>query len=147
MPGYPRLGLPLPVELVNTAFVASGQPSDALATRRDLEFWLRANAAHFPTSTPAATARNLARFRQLRDALRQLFGALVEASPPPRAALQVLNELSAEAPQVARLDWRAGAPHLRMVELADARNVGVAIVARAGIAFIAGPDHQHLRRC
>ncbi len=47
MARYPRLDLPLPLELVNTHFASGGKPVDALATPDDLDAWLRANAELF----------------------------------------------------------------------------------------------------
>jgi predicted RNA-binding Zn ribbon-like protein len=146
---YPRLGLPLPLELVNTQFAQSGQLRDALATPDDLDAWLLANAELFPGPTQAAPAsRNeLERFRTLRHALRELFSAVAEGTPPPRSALQVLNDLSAQAPQFARLEWVEGAPHVRMVDVTHVGSTPLAIVARAAIQLLAGPDGRRISAC
>src|SRR6266567_145176 len=107
MKRYPRLGLPLPLELANTLLAQSGQLHDALTTP----------------------------------------GALAEGTPPPRAALQMLNDLSAEAPQFARLDWVEGATHLTMVDVTEVGTTALAIVARASVQLLAGPDRERISAC
>ena len=147
MTRYPRLGLPLPLELVNTLFAQSGHLRDALQTPVDLDVWLHANAAQPPRPVPAATATELQRVRALRYALRQLFRALSEGATPPAAALQVVNDFSAAAPQVARLDWFDGAPHLTMVDVSERDASAVTMLARAAIQLLAGPDQTRIRAC
>jgi predicted RNA-binding Zn ribbon-like protein len=144
---YPRLGLPLPLELANTLFARAGQPCDALATPGDLAAWLQANAEHFPGRLPASSRPLVQRFRHLRDVLRQVFIAVIEGAPPAPASIRFLNELSAAAPQYARLSWSAAAPHLTMVELGDARATALATVARAGMQLLAGPELGRISRC
>jgi predicted RNA-binding Zn ribbon-like protein len=146
---YPRLGLPVPLELVNTQFAQSGQCRDALATPDDLDAWLQANAELFPgpTHAPASSGTELEQFRALRDALRALCGAVAEGTPPPHAALQVLNDLSAQAPQFARLEWLEGAPHVTMVDVTLVGATPLAIVARAAIQLLAGPDRERISAC
>ena len=143
---YPRLGLPLPLELANTVFAQSGQLYDALTTPAELHDWLHANATHGSTPMPAAdAAHQLERFRALRDALRQLFSAVAEGIPPPQAALQTLNSLSAEAPQFAQLDWLERTPRLTLVDVADAS--AAASVARASIELLASPVRERIGVC
>jgi predicted RNA-binding Zn ribbon-like protein len=147
VPRYPALRLPLPLELVNTTYASSGQPCDALATLDDLDDWLGVNADQFPGHPASATAHELERFRRLRDALRQLLGSIADGTTPPAGPIDLLNQLSAEAPQVARLEWRHSTPQLTMVEVANAGTSALATVTRAAIALLTGPDRDRIGRC
>jgi predicted RNA-binding Zn ribbon-like protein len=161
---YPRLGLPVPLELVNTRFASGGKPVDALATPEDLDAWLRANADLFDTDLRAASALRAAltllealparetlalleRFRLLREALHDVLGAAVDSRRPPPDAVRLLNELAAAAPRYPRLDAVDGAYRVQMIEGADADAAVLASVARAAMDLLTGPDLTRLRRC
>lgn len=156
MARYPRLDLPLPLELVNTHFASGGKPVDALATPDDLDAWLRANAELFhagclDVALPMATPDLLERFRQLRAALQRLLTAVVDANLVDTAVarddLQVLNDLAAAAPRFPRLRLLDGAYRLHDAEQADAETSVLASVARAAMHLLAGSDVARLRRC
>jgi predicted RNA-binding Zn ribbon-like protein len=161
---YPRLGLPLPLELVNTRFASGGKLVDALATPEDLKAWLRANAELFEADLRAASVQRatltllealpqretlalLECFRLLREALHDVLGAAVDSAQPPAAAVRMLNELAAAAPRYPRLDAVDGAYQVHMVEGADADAAVLASVARAVMDLLTGPDLARLRRC
>jgi predicted RNA-binding Zn ribbon-like protein len=143
---YPRRGLPLPLELVNTAFAQAGQPRDALSTPAALDAWLRLNDLPLPDARDATA---LARFRALRTALRALFGAVASQTDPPADTIELLNALSLAAPRVAQLAWRDGAARLSMDDLpgTDATTGALAEVARAAMLLLTGPDGARLRAC
>jgi predicted RNA-binding Zn ribbon-like protein len=143
---YPQRGAPLPIELANTVSAQDGQSRDALATPDDLAEWLRANASWFSEQSRAAATGQLGAFRALRDAVRQLLRAAVDGHPPPQAAIQVLNRLSAQAPYCPRLEWHDSEPRM-VVETARADAEAVGIVTRASIALLAGPDRQRIGAC
>jgi predicted RNA-binding Zn ribbon-like protein len=147
MAAYPRLDLPLPLELVNTRFASSGRPVDALETPTDLDAWVEANIDRFQTSPPRATPMLLERFRALRAALAQLLGAAINGSALPPLAVQQINDLSAASPRVVRLDLDADRYQRRIVDLAGPEAATLATVARATIELLAGADRARLRRC
>src|SRR5262249_28460910 len=146
MENYPRLGLPVPLELVNTAFAQAGQPRDALSTPAALDAWLRLNDLPLPDAVDSSA---LARFRALRTALRVLFGAVASQTEPPADTVRLLNALSAAAPRVVRLAWQDGAARLSMDALpgTDGTTRALAEVARAAMLLLAGPDGARLRAC
>jgi predicted RNA-binding Zn ribbon-like protein len=151
-PRYPKLDLPLPLELVNSRFASSGQAVDALATLEDLDAWLHVNADQFDTPPPAATPAQLERYRTLREALQRLLLAVVDRSPPPSDAVHLLNVLSAAAPRFPRLEILDEHPYDRrmrkvQVELGGSPDVALASVARACIELLGGPDRERVRRC
>ncbi len=154
-PRYPQLDLPLPLELVNTSFASGGQPLDGLATPDDLDAWLRVNASLIDAATPPrATPALLERFRQLREAVRRMLTAVVEAAPPPADDVRLLNDLAAASPRYPRLyvpDGDAAAPggyELRAVDRAATPDAAVlASVARATMQLLTRPDLDRLRRC
>lgn len=104
-----------------------------------------------------ADAARLAAVRELRAAVRALFARAVspgEPSPadtarlmPPEEAVRHLNAAAARTPTVPVLDWPDGATpivHHTPVRTADDLT---AALARAVIAFLAGPDRDRLRAC
>jgi predicted RNA-binding Zn ribbon-like protein len=156
MARYPRLDLPLPLELVNTRFASGGKPLDALATPDDLDAWLRANAELFDAddlhvTSPMATPTLLERFRQLRAALHRLLAAVVDANLAPTGGsqddLQLLNDLAAGAPRFPQLRLLDGVYRLHEADQADADTALLASVARAAMGLLAGSDVARLRRC
>jgi predicted RNA-binding Zn ribbon-like protein len=140
---YPRRGLPLALELVNTQFAMGGQPRDGLQTPADLEEWLEANAAGFgDVSVPAATEALLTRFWSLRAALREIFASPANHQRPRADALATLNAVLAAAPRFARLDWEASGPHVRSQDLAqDPETATLAAIARSSLDLI-GSEHS-----
>jgi predicted RNA-binding Zn ribbon-like protein len=148
MSQYPMLGEPLPIELANTVFAHGGRLRDGLTTAAQLNAWLRTNAKLAPGRARVSSATQLETFRALRDALRQLFDALIDTTPPPREALELVNELSARAPSFPRLEWvGVDPPTARTVETGEPDATMVAAVARAGIELLAGPDRELLHKC
>jgi predicted RNA-binding Zn ribbon-like protein len=148
MSWYPRLGLPPPFELVNTSFADAGEPHDALATPAELDEWIEANGEHFPTRPHApSTAGDLERFRQLRHVLRNIFDAIDQGAAPGARDIDVLNEISAAAPQFVRLEWSGTARHLRIIDVADAHTSVLATVARAAIELLGGPEMERISHC
>src|SRR5215467_6366870 len=98
---YPRLGLPLALELVNTEFASGGQARDALQTPADLQAWLTLNAEQLQARvTPETNVQDLAQFRRLRAALRELFTACSQAEMPTDTAVATVNAACAAAPQI-----------------------------------------------
>jgi predicted RNA-binding Zn ribbon-like protein len=149
MAWYPRLGLPLPFELINTAFADAGQPYDALASTQDLSEWLRVNREQFGVPLPAAsTTADLMEYRQLRQALRDAFTATVNGVSPNASDLTLLNKISARAPQFAQLDWTRKTRRMRMDNVSENAHVNaLGTVARSAIELLSGPDVDRIERC
>jgi len=145
---YPRLGLPLPLELVNTTFASAGQPRDALTTPEDLGAWLRANREHFgKLPTVATTSADLDRFRALRETLRRIVGAVAASSRPAATDIALVNRLSAAAPRYAHLAWLQRGPRMTLNETADATTSLLGGVARAAIELLTGSERERISRC
>jgi len=149
MAWYPRLGLPIPFELINTAFAEAGQPRDALASAQDLSEWLRVNREQLDVPVPAAsTAADLLEYRQLRQALRDAFTAIVGGTPPNASDLKLLNEISALAPQFAQVEWTRKTRRMRMDNVSENAHVNtLGAVARSAIELLSGPDVDRIGRC
>jgi predicted RNA-binding Zn ribbon-like protein len=144
---YPRLGLPLALELVNTEFALGGHPCDGIDSIEQLREWLRLNAELFDVPSPPLTSNLLQRFRTLRTALRALFGAAKEAHEPPATALQYVNHVAAASPRFERLEFVHDTPWMTVVDVADATSAALACVARSAIEVLAGPDRAEIGRC
>jgi predicted RNA-binding Zn ribbon-like protein len=146
---YPSRGLPLALELVNTQFALGGQPRDALDCLDGLDQWLRLNADLFdvPLTLQSATTDLLIRVRNLRSALRTVFGAAAAGEPPPPTALGVVNQTCAASPRFARLEFVEGNASMTMVDAADPASVLLACVARSAIELLAGLRRDEIGRC
>lgn len=141
---YPRRGLPLALELVNTQFALAGQPQDGLQTPRDLEAWFDANAGEFgELQLPAPSEAVLSRFRSLRAALRAIFTSVPYGEPPPDDAVAAFNAVLAAAPRHPRLDWGTTGPHVHWVDLADEpQTAALAAVARSALSLVRSEDAE-----
>jgi len=146
---YPRRGLPLPLELVNTQFALGGQLRDGMQTPGDLAEWLEANAAEFgDLCLPAPSEALLRRFQSLRAALRGIFGSRANDQQPPADALATLNTVLAAAPRFSRLDWDARGPRVRSIDLAeDPETPVLAAVARSALEVIGSGTEAKVGQC
>jgi predicted RNA-binding Zn ribbon-like protein len=144
---YPRLGLPLALELVNTEFALGGHPCDGIESLEQLQEWLRLNADLFDVPSPPLTANLLQRFRTLRTALRAVFGAAKEAHAPPATALLHVNHVAAASPRFERLEFVHDTPGMTIVDVADAASATLACVGRSAIEVLAGPERAEIGRC
>ncbi|SDK17964.1 CGNR zinc finger domain-containing protein [Streptomyces indicus] len=133
-----------------------GGVADDLTDPDGLTVWVRQRLPELGEFT--ADAGTLAAVRDLRAAVRALFAKAVrpaEPSPadarrllPESEAVARLNAAAARVPVVPVFDW-TGEPAslLRPVAAATPADVLVAELARAAIAFLAGPDRGRLRAC
>jgi predicted RNA-binding Zn ribbon-like protein len=145
MARYPFRRGPLALELASTIFAVDGQVRDGLAAPADLAAWLGVNHLYVPR---AVAVSHLDTFRALRNAVRELIGAVVEGYPPAPSAVARLNDLSAAAPQWTRLDWADQTPGRTSVEVADdPLALALAIVARSCIDMLTSPMRGQLRLC
>lgn len=116
--------------------------------------------AEAPERRFRADERALAAVVEVRTAVRALFARAVlpgepssadaDRLPPPRLALDRLNAASARVPVSPRLDWPPDGPptarHATAAGPAPAELLAAAL-ARAAVAFLAGPDRPLLRAC
>ncbi|MET9221983.1 CGNR zinc finger domain-containing protein [Streptomyces sp. NPDC003300] len=146
-----------------------GGVADDLADPAGLTRWVREHAdalsgvlGEVPGSAARFTADEAARTAvvAVRTAVRALFARAVLPGPPSRAdagrlpsarqALDRLNTASALVPVAPRLDWPDGAEpaaaHTVSADAAPADRLAAAL-ARAAIAFLAGPERVLLRAC
>ncbi|MEU6375950.1 CGNR zinc finger domain-containing protein [Streptomyces sp. NPDC046909] len=133
-----------------------GGVADDLADPAGLTAWAR---AHPDTAAPGYVAGDaeLAAVRELRAAVRALFAHAVrpgEPSPadaarlmPVPAAVERLNSAAARTPTVPVLRWAEDAEPVVEHRPPHAEEDLTAVLARAAIAFLAGPDRHRLRAC
>lgn len=142
-----------------------GGVADDLEDVAGLTRWVRQRADDLVDEVPAARdftadGDTLAAVRELRAAVRSLFARAVRPGPPSPAdaqrllpadrALERLNSAAAAVPVVPRLGWPESGEPIAVTRPAGAageRDALIAALARAAIAFLAGPDRARLRAC
>ncbi|EPH45674.1 CGNR zinc finger domain-containing protein [Streptomyces aurantiacus] len=147
-----------------------GGVADDLDTPDALTAWVRAHAAALPGGIGARRYRAdesaLEAVRGVRAAVRALFARAVRPGAPSPAdarrplplgeAVARLNAAAARVPTVPVLSWpRDGDPVVRDAPTVPSGRAGAAArgelltaaLARATLAFLAGPDRQRLRAC
>ncbi|NUO42199.1 MAG: hypothetical protein HOV82_09185, partial [Streptomyces sp.] len=130
-----------------------GGVADDLTDPAGLTAWAQ---AHVAPGFVAGDAE-LAAVRELRAAIRALFARAVRpAAPSPAdaarlmpvpAALDVLNTAAARTPTVPVLHWTEDAEPVVEHRAVDGADDLTAVLARAAITFLAGPDRERLRAC
>jgi predicted RNA-binding Zn ribbon-like protein len=105
----------------------------------------------------AAGDAELAAVRELRAAVRALFARAVRPGAPSPAdatrlmpvpdAVDLLNTAAARTPTVPVLHWAEDAEPVVEHRVPDGEDDLAAVLARAAIAFLTGPDRQRLRAC
>ncbi|MFC9325229.1 CGNR zinc finger domain-containing protein [Kitasatospora sp. NPDC057015] len=156
--GMPLTGEPLALELVNTTFVRGGLRGaliDALRTPDDLDGWLADREPLFSeplrTELPgaAATEGHLARFLELRQALRDLAAAHVAGRAPAGPPVDLLNASAPLAACWLQLAPAADGPARAVTRRAepDPHLAALGEVATAGIALFAGEAADRIRAC
>ena len=149
-PGFEWVGGALCLNFANTVSrITAEQREERLSRWRDLAAWAR--AAGLPGAAPrpgALVARqSLDRVHRFRTTLHEIFDAVAGGSPPPAAAVLVLEGTLQKARREMRLrpggggwswQWRPG------VRLAD-RIIGAA--ARSAEALLTSEEISLVRRC
>ncbi|NUS74698.1 MAG: hypothetical protein HOV70_00650 [Streptomyces sp.] len=128
-----------------------GGVADDLTDPAGLTTWAQ---AHVAPGFVAGDAE-LAAVRELRAAIRALFARAVRPAAPSPAdaarlmpvpdAVDLLNMAAARTPTIPVLHWAEDAEPV--VEHRAPSDDLVAVLARAAIAFLAGPERQQLRAC
>jgi predicted RNA-binding Zn ribbon-like protein len=136
------------LSLVNTELTSRGVAVDLLADARALARWLRARSLPAPAAS-AITDDDLARIRELRQAVRAVLVARVERTRPRCSSLGTLNDAVARAPQVPRLSWGAEGPRREATwppQFAPL-DVASAAIAADAVAAVFGRTGERLRAC
>lgn len=143
---FPLLGEPVAVDLANTLVAEGDRLSDRLADDAHVAAWLEAHRDGLPERA-LAEPPSPAALRQLRDAIRELLHAAVDARPPDPQAVALVNRTGASAP-APELTWSpdgfklaAGSQGL------DGGAAALAAIARSAIDLLSSQDADRLRRC
>jgi len=130
-----------------------GGVADDLSDPAGLTAWVQGHVAPGHVSGGA----ELAAVRELRAAVRALFAHAVRPGAPSPAdaarlmpvedAVVLLNAAAARTPTVPVLHWAEDAEPVVEHRVPDGEEDLTALLARAAIAFLAGPDRQRLRAC
>lgn len=135
------LGEPLAVELANTIAVTDGGLKDLLLTQDDVEEWIRTEGA-------GGGVPRLREARRLRDAVRELFAAVLEDREPDPHAIEVANAASRAGPARPALSWpRGGRPQVLDGDHGAAGKAILGAIARSAIEIMGGSDRDRLHRC
>ncbi len=132
------------MDLANTLVVREGGDAvDFLVAPEGLSGWLEAEGERLDGWAPV-TRTELADFRGLRAAIRDLFDALLSGVVPSEGVVRAINAASARAPMYPELDCSGAArPRVRMSGSA----ASLAAVARSAIDLAGGPARERLRVC
>lgn len=147
-PVFRWLGEPLAIDLANTVMTArKGERVDLLATPEDLRRWVAAEEGRL--GGYIFDLAHLGKIRELRDAVRELFGATVEGVEFPSQPLEWVNAASAAVPMAPQLaiDGGGGPREGEWVEDGDALGSALAKIARSTIGLLASPEREQLRIC
>lgn len=148
--GSPLLGEPLAIEFVNTHYAVRGRPREGIGTPGHLAGWLAANAAALgidPVGPQRPTGADVAAFRDLRDAIRAIAGAIVDQRLPDPARVETLNAAVRAASRWPTLVVSDGA--LTVTERVDGTptRAALAAIARNAVSIFGGPLRADLRAC
>lgn len=136
----------LSLALANSRRNSSRGPVDELDGAASLRAWLGAHG--LAAAGRRCRAGDVAAFRELRDAVREVLLARIEARVPDREAVAIVNRAAAAVPLALQLDWPADGPR----EVSDSRGVqgaalAGALVAADAIELVTGSEHAALRVC
>ena len=152
--GAPVFGDAPALDLANTHHAVRGRPREGLGSAADLAAWARVVAPRLPVVDAAALAdlrvddRDVARFVDLRAAVRAVAEDLTGGCPPTAAAVAVINVAAGRAPAslvlivadggVITRRWRSAAPPVEQI---------LAGLAGDAIDLFAGERADRLRAC
>ncbi|GAY13181.1 ABATE domain-containing protein [Pseudonocardia sp. N23] len=140
--GAPILGEPLSIELANTSYAVRGHPREGLEVPQHLGSWLR----DVRLATADVDAADLAATLALRDAIRRLADATVDAEPLPADAVAVVNRHAATPAR-----WRElrADPEPDTVARSAGGDVATALseIAADAVDLFGGPRRHDLRAC
>jgi predicted RNA-binding Zn ribbon-like protein len=139
---------PLPIAFANTLHAVRGRVRDGLTTPSELASWLDSVADQLPApaSSAAISHGDLARARELRDAIRAIAVAVVSGDPPAPPDIDILNEAARDAPKWRELHWE---PQPHATEHSAGATVAAALsaIADQAVALFAGDLRSEIRAC
>jgi predicted RNA-binding Zn ribbon-like protein len=144
--GFSMGGEPLvSIDLVDTVARKTQPPFDMLAGEGSADAWWALESGRLPnapTPDPIAT-------RRLRDALREVFEALIDSRSATGSAIQDLNAFADSVPTSPRIeDTGNGMQVTTRWHHEHGGNAALAAIAREAIAFIGDEaESSKLRRC
>lgn len=142
----------LALDLVNTQMMVRGKPRDLLTTPEEAARWWERARRHYPElpavrqpgPEPTIDGALLDRLRTLRGALRGLFGALADQTPPQAEDIDRINAVLRAGAQVLE---GAGA-ELRVVYATEDAHGGILLpIAVSALTWLSTGDRQRLHRC
>ena len=144
--GSPRLGEPLAIEFANTHYAVRGALREGIGTPAHLAAWLR---DHSPVPGPGVRvgAAEIKTSRALREAIRSLCQACVDARPGDDTHVEVLNAAAAASPRWPQLTCAGGAYAVSERTRAEGADAALAAIARDAIAIFGGPLRTQIRAC
>ncbi|MEV0385981.1 ABATE domain-containing protein [Nonomuraea sp. NPDC050643] len=141
-------GEPLALDLVNTRVVTpSGAVHDALDRADDFQAWLSGQSHRLTVPERPLTASGLRAVKTLRGHVELILGATREATPPPAASLEALNEALRAAPPYAYVEARGA------VLVSGSRRDGPVLsrllteLAEAAMTLLTDPSVGKVRSC
>lgn len=145
--GFPLIGEPLALDLVNTRGNTPEGPVEHLGTVAALESWLRVQADRLPAPDAPLTEADLAAVLALREAAATAIDRVRHGTPPPAPVLAALSAAERAAPPYRELAWdgtRLTAVRTRQGSYAQRLT---AELAAAVIDLLSGPSAGAVRQC
>ena len=129
------------LNLVDTVASREGQPHELLRSPSELDKWLRlAGFAYEPVT--AATADDLGRARELREAVYRCANAVLEGGQPAKDTIETLNRFAREPGPSAQ--WIGGKVVLKSPAFFDAV---FSVIAADAIQRLSEDQRPRLRKC
>ncbi len=144
--GSPLLGEPLAIEFANTRYAVRGRFREGIDTPDHLTAWLR---DHSPAPGPGllVDAAEVETFRALREAIRGLCQACVDARSGDGKHVEVLNAAAAAAAQWPQLRCAGSAYAVSEHTRGNGADTALAAIARDAIGILGGPLRNQIRAC
>jgi predicted RNA-binding Zn ribbon-like protein len=142
--GFPLIGEPLSLDLVNTRFERHGRPVDLLDTPDQLAAWVRAEGGRL-TWSGRATDADLTAVHTLREACASLVSAKTTGAQPDRLALASINA-ALQASGDLRMLWPADGPRMGVARQSQ-RDQLMHTLAADLAGLLTGPDGGNIRTC
>ncbi len=147
-PLFRWLGEDLAIDFANTRMVVSdGRVVDLLREEDGLERWLRAEQPRLGDQRRAVT--HLEEIGRLRDSVHGLLTAVAGARAPLHSDLANVNRASARSAITLRLETTPaeGCAVIERKATGSAIDELLAMLARAAIKLVTGPERERLRIC
>jgi predicted RNA-binding Zn ribbon-like protein len=146
------IGEVLALDLVNTEVVVRGKGHDLLATPEDVVQWWQAAQRSYPDMEvleASGIARSdptaLVALKGLRRALRGLFGALADGTPPASTDIDVLNSVLRTGAHTLMLTSSGAVEPIYQAQAgADPMHFAIALSA---LRLVRDGERQRLHRC